>query len=710
MKKTMKLMITFILIILMISINTFSAAQSTSEFFTINSIQDEASLGASTGQTLSDEELAMKEVENLINGELEKIDNDTAYLYAVQKKEAKTKYLRDFKRNFRTNPELIEGFEKVQARLTRDVNKERLFNKIDTAIDQLIERLESQDVNTTFQFANPGKTTSYWDVANIALGPIMFPVKIVFLIAPGFIFQTISTLISNIGNKGVYSNYLILTLEHILFNKVAITDINLFDLTNVAGNEVPMIYRESNPILNIRTSISYWYYSLRNLAIIIQLCVLIYIGIRMVMATVADQKAQYKTMFKNWLIGFILIFVLHYFMVVVIHLNNILVDVFSTVELTYNGTYFDELFKKAWDFIPFIDGFAAAVSYLIITIVTFSFLIMYIRRVLITALLTVVAPLITVTYAIDKVGDDRSQILNKWMREYAFNILIQPFHCIVYLVFIKSAVEILSQNYQSLASCLIVIMCMIFIFIAEGIVRSIFNIGGSYTGKAVAATALAASAVTRASGKVSKKSSQVRKQSKDVKKMKEAMPDTKKKPALAGNTQDQKKSGNFGDKAKKVGKGIAAGVGKAYTSPVALGIGTAMLSGAISLAQNPDDEGKAVLMAQAGTRTGAQIGANISSYTKKKQIKKNEEKFTDRYNQFMDENPDFTNEQIEDYLEKEDMNDIPIEHQDFVAALRGMKETYKIVESEDSSKMDSQLESEAKNDVMNLIHKIRLSK
>ena len=50
-------------------------------------------------------------------------------------------------------------------------------------------------------------------------------------------------------------------------------------------------------------------------------------------------------------------------------------------------------------------GFGFAIIYSIYMGVTFSFLIIYIRRMIITAFLIAISPLITVTYAIDKMGD-----------------------------------------------------------------------------------------------------------------------------------------------------------------------------------------------------------------------------------------------------------------------------------------------------------------
>ena len=42
----------------------------------------------------------------------------------------------------------------------------------------------------------------------------------------------------------------------------------------------------------------------------------------------------------------------------------------------------------------------------------------YLKRFYTLGLLTMVSPLITVTYAVDKLKDDKSQVLGKFYREY----------------------------------------------------------------------------------------------------------------------------------------------------------------------------------------------------------------------------------------------------------------------------------------------------
>lgn len=120
----------------------------------------------------------------------------------------------------------------------------------------------------------------------------------------------------------------IVTPDQILFNRLAITDINFFQKNTFGtGSNQKTLSGDNNPVKLLRESIANWYYALRMIAIIMLLCILIYVGIRMATSTLADDKAKYKSMLWNWLVSMAIVFVLHYIIVIVINVNNSLVDV-----------------------------------------------------------------------------------------------------------------------------------------------------------------------------------------------------------------------------------------------------------------------------------------------------------------------------------------------------------------------------------------------
>ena len=137
----------------------------------------------------------------------------------------------------------------------------------------------------------------------------------------------------------------------------------------------------------------------------------------------------------------------------------------------------------------FTVGTGALIIYIIMIGVTLLYLVTYIKRMLTIAFLIIISPLITITYSIDKMRDNRSQALDTWMKEFMYNVLIQPFHCIIYLVFIKTALQLMHDS-RSMASSVLAIIMILFMHKAEDIVKQIFNFQSASLGKAVANTAL----------------------------------------------------------------------------------------------------------------------------------------------------------------------------------------------------------------------------
>lgn len=84
---------------------------------------------------------------------------------------------------------------------------------------------------------------------------------------------------------------------------------------------------QSDVVGQIAINIGKYYYIIRNLSIAILLVVLLYIGIRMAISTVASDQAKYKTMLFNWFVSLALVFVLHYIIIITFAVNDTIVNV-----------------------------------------------------------------------------------------------------------------------------------------------------------------------------------------------------------------------------------------------------------------------------------------------------------------------------------------------------------------------------------------------
>lgn len=107
--------------------------------------------------------------------------------------------------------------------------------------------------------------------------------------------------------------------------------------------------------------------------------------------------------------------------------------------------------------------------YVVLVLFTLIFLFTYLKRVVYMAFLTLIAPLVALTYPIDKMNDGQAQAFNTWFKEYIFNLLIQPMHLILYTILISSAMDFASEN------ILYVVVALGFMVPAEKLLRKFFG-------------------------------------------------------------------------------------------------------------------------------------------------------------------------------------------------------------------------------------------
>lgn len=116
-----------------------------------------------------------------------------------------------------------------------------------------------------------------------------------------------------------------------------------------------------------------------------------------------------------------------------------------------------------------------SLCFLILVLMTVYFVFTYLKRVLYMAFLTIIAPLIAITYPIDKMNDGSAQGFNKWFKEYIFNLLIQPLHLLLYYILVTSAWSLSSSN------ILYSIVALGFMIPAEKLLRSLFGFEKAHT-------------------------------------------------------------------------------------------------------------------------------------------------------------------------------------------------------------------------------------
>ena len=302
--------------------------------------------------------------------------------------------------------------------------------------------------------------------------------------------------VEDAGKANEFLTRITITPFEIFFNKVQLLDVNFLD-TTVGGTTQ-----------TIREAVAKWYYVVRLIAIAILLLILLYVGIRMAISSVASEKAAYKRSLLDWVVSLALVFLLHYIIMFTVNANQAIV---KSLEIAIrSGDIGDQILEIATTSLGASwEAVASTVVYCMIVFQTFVFLVKYLKRMLTVGFLIIISPLISITYSIDKMGDGKAQALNTWLKEFVYNVLIQPFHCIMYMAFVDTAFAILSGGTGSsvwamlpfkmsngIANALLAILCIKFIDDGEKIVRKIFGFDQASSLGALE-TAAMATAVTK---------------------------------------------------------------------------------------------------------------------------------------------------------------------------------------------------------------------
>ena len=283
--------------------------------------------------------------------------------------------------------------------------------------------------------------------------------------------------------------------------------------------------------MQLRTAIASWYRTLRNIAIVGSLSILIYIAIRIIMSSTTADKAKYKQRLYDWLISLCLIFIMHYIMagsnIFVKKLSGLLnsvqkpkyiaamvlddngdknkvkdaltenIDALVNYNIIKDEDSLDDLFteqdgKDAFIWPTNLMGLIRietqrvkqestvayagyTIMFVVLVIFTVSFTATYLKRILYLAFLTIIAPFVAMTYALDKLKDGSAQGFNNWFKEYIVNLLIQPIHLLLYTVLVSSAIQIAESN------LLYGIVAIGFMMPAEKLVRKFFGINATET-------------------------------------------------------------------------------------------------------------------------------------------------------------------------------------------------------------------------------------
>ena len=247
---------------------------------------------------------------------------------------------------------------------------------------------------------------------------------------------------------------------------------------------------ETSAAYELQSTISAWYMTFRNIALVALLSILVYIGIRITLSSVASDKAKYKEMLVNWTVAICLVFLMHYIMAFSVYINEKIINAVSSITVSgYGGesgvlgnetkTTVKTQAKKGQNNQQVQEEDEIEDAGVALFIITgndaknaYNVLVGDNKNTLTDADGNVVSgenSLYINRFSEDKntlywkandfmsqarllgqqieVGNDgKAQAFDMWLKEYIFNLLIQPLHLILYMILIGSAMKFAATN------------------------------------------------------------------------------------------------------------------------------------------------------------------------------------------------------------------------------------------------------------------------
>ena len=297
-----------------------------------------------------------------------------------------------------------------------------------------------------------------------------------------------------------------LSIESIIFNRYSYTSLSLFENEN----------RIANPLIDngIKDTLNSIFKFFQSIAIVLYMIIVAYMGLRIMLNSTARQGAKYKELILYLIQGVMILFLFPYVIKYTIDINDAFVHYIDinkvstkNVSASFKGVtnsgldniasaskqtesdlingsdYMSLMYQEAKTKGRLIYAicFAVMVKQLI------AFLVIYFKRLLTIIFLIAIFPLVSISYAIDKIGDGKSQAFNNWYKEFALNVFLQSFHAIIYVIGMAMIVEIGNAGNFS-RNWLVIILLLEFIANGDEFLRNLFGVkgGGADTVKGIA--------------------------------------------------------------------------------------------------------------------------------------------------------------------------------------------------------------------------------
>ena len=231
----------------------------------------------------------------------------------------------------------------------------------------------------------------------------------------------------------------LLTPDKIFMNKVPITNIEIFINGSVA---------EKTKLSGFVNAIASWYRVIFLISIAILFFILIYLSIRAMISSLAKDMAEINMMFFNWIKSVMILFLMTFIIVGIISLNSAFVSIITQSMVNESKILEDQVTGLIAGILSmnFIRETISLGILFILLFQTLSFLSVYVKRLITVGFYILIAPIISVGYALDVVGDKKAQSLSNWLKKFMGLVFVQPFHLLLYAIFAGTIFKILNAS------------------------------------------------------------------------------------------------------------------------------------------------------------------------------------------------------------------------------------------------------------------------
>lgn len=274
------------------------------------------------------------------------------------------------------------------------------------------EKERQEAINKSFNIDQANPMTDFLQDPISGIGHLLNGIMGILLFIPNLVAVIVLTSIMSFltillqdsnkeGGAGEAKSGWMLTPDKIFMNKVPITNIEIFINGNVA---------EKTKLAGFVNSIASWYRVVFLISIAMLFLILLYLSVRAILLSVAKDIADTKNMLFNWVKSVMILFLMSFIIFTVISLNSAFVSIITQSMINESGILENQVQQLVFGMLMpnFVRMIVSTVILLLLLVQTLSFLAVYVKRLITIGFYILIAPIISVSYALDIAGDRKS--------------------------------------------------------------------------------------------------------------------------------------------------------------------------------------------------------------------------------------------------------------------------------------------------------------